>query len=153
MSAVAAVGKQCEQSRMPSIHGSCLCGGVAFEMTGTPQRATHCHCSRCRKVRGTAHATNLFVVLPEIRFTRGEELLTSYKPPDARTFTHVFCRVCGSSMPRLDESRGIAVVPMGAFDDDPGARPERHIFVESKASWEQISDDGLPRVPGSPPPA
>jgi hypothetical protein len=138
---------------MPSIQGSCLCGGVAFEMTGTPGRATHCHCSRCRKVRGTAHATNLFVALSEIHFVRGEELLTSYKPPDARTFTHVFCRVCGSSMPRLDEGRGIAVVPMGAFDDDPGARPERHIFVESKASWEQISDDGLPRFPGPPPPA
>jgi hypothetical protein len=136
---------------MPPIKGSCLCGGVAFEMTGTPSRVTHCHCSRCRKVRGTANATNLLVALPGIRFVRGEELLSSYKPPDARTFTHVFCRVCGSSMPRLDENRGIAIVPMGAFDDDPGARPERHIFVDSRASWDEISDDELPRFPGPPP--
>ena len=128
-----------------------MCGGVAFEMTGTASRVTHCHCSRCRKVRGTAHATNLIVALPGIGFVRGEELLTSYKPPDARTFTHVFCRVCGSSMPRLDENRGIAIVPIGAYDDDPGARPERHIFVDSKASWEEISDDDLPRFPGPPP--
>jgi hypothetical protein len=135
---------------MPPIHGSCLCGGVAFEMTGTPTRVTHCHCSRCRKVRGTAHATNLFVALPGIRYLRGEDLLTSFKPPEARTFTHVFCRVCGSSMPRLDENRAIAIVPMGAFDDDPGARPERHIFVESKARWDEISD-GLPQFPGPPP--
>ncbi|HZJ68263.1 MAG TPA: GFA family protein [Kofleriaceae bacterium] len=112
---------------------------------------THCHCSRCRKVRGTANATNLLVALPGIRFVRGEELLSSYKPPDARTFTHVFCRMCGSSMPRLDENRGIAIVPMGAFDDDPGARPERHIFVDSRASWDEISDDELPRFPGPPP--
>lgn len=135
---------------MPPIKGSCLCGGVAFEMTGAPLRVNHCHCSRCRKVRGTAHATNLFVPLAGVRFLRGEDLLSSYKPPDAKTFTHVFCRVCGSSMPRLDASRALAIIPMGAFDDDPGARPERHIFVESKAAWDELTD-GLPAFPGLPP--
>lgn len=135
---------------MLPIQGSCLCGGVAFELTGTPLRAHHCHCSRCRKVRGTAHSTNLLVPLAGIRFVRGADLLASYKPPDAKTFTHVFCRVCGASMPRLDEGRAIAFVPMGSFDDDPGVRPERHIFVESKASWEEITDS-LPTFAGSPP--
>lgn len=119
-------------------------------MTGAPLRVNHCHCSRCRKVRGTAHATNLFVPLAGVRFLRGEDLLSSYKPPDAKTFTHVFCRVCGSSMPRLDASRALAIIPMGAFDDDPGARPERHIFVESKAAWDELTD-GLPAFPGLPP--
>jgi hypothetical protein len=140
----------CEERDMSPIKGSCLCGGVAFEMTGTPVRVNHCHCSRCRKVRGTGHATNLFVRLPGLRFVRGEDLLTSYKPPDARFFTHVFCRMCGASMPRIDEGRGVAVVPMGAFDDDPGVRPERHIYVDSKASWDEITD-GLPTFPGPPP--
>jgi len=140
----------CEERGMPPIKGSCLCGAVAFEMTDTPIRVNHCHCSRCRKVRGTGHATNLFVRLPGLRFVRGEELLTSYKLPEARFFTHVFCRICGASMPRIDEARGIAVVPMGAFDDDPGVRPERHIYVDSKASWDEITD-GLPTFAGPPP--
>lgn len=140
----------CEEHDMSPIKGSCLCGGVAFEMTGTPVRVNHCHCSRCRKVRGTGHATNLFVRLPGLRFVRGEDLLTSYKLPDAKFFTHVFCRRCGASMPRIDEGRGFAVVPMGAFDDDPGVRPERHIYVDSKASWDEITD-GLPTFPGPPP--
>ena len=135
---------------MPPIKGSCLCGGVAFELTGPPMRVVHCHCSRCRKARGTAHATNLLAALAGVRFVRGEDLLTSYKPPDARTFMHVFCRVCGASMPRLDPGRAIAIIPMGSFDDDPGARPERHIFVESKAGWDEITD-GLPAFPGPPP--
>lgn len=73
-----------------------------------------------------------------------------YEVPDAKHFMHVFCRVCGSSMPRFDEGRGFAVVPMGAFDDDPGARPEGHIFVDSKAPWADITD-ALPRHPGPPP--
>src|SRR3954466_14450826 len=119
------------------IKGSCLCGGVGFEMTGTPTRVNHCHCSRCRKARGTAHATNLLLPLAGIRFVRGEDLLVSYVPPGAKTFMHVFCRVCGASMPRLDANRQIAIVPMGSFDDDPGARPDRHIFTDSKASWEE----------------
>jgi hypothetical protein len=33
---------------------------------------------------------------------------------------------------------------MGAFDDDPGIRPQFHTFVESRASWDEITD-GLPQ--------
>jgi len=136
---------------MPTIKGSCLCGGVAFEMTGAPIRVNNCHCSRCRKARGTAHASNLFVPLDGVRFVRGEELVVIYKVPEAKTFAHAFCRVCGSSMPRLDPSRQLAIIPMGSFDDDPGVRPERHVFIESKATWHEISEDGLPTFAGPPP--
>lgn len=133
-----------------AIRGSCLCGGVAFEMTGEPRAATHCHCSRCRKVRGTSHATNLVTDLGGVRFVRGEELLTKYKHEDARFFGHTFCRVCGSSMPRVDEGRGIIIVPMGAFDEDPGIRPARHIWVDARAAWDVV-DDALEKFPGAPP--
>jgi len=119
-------------------------------MTAEPLRVNHCHCSRCRKARGTANATNVMVTLDGVRFTRGADLLTTYRVPDARFFAHVFCRVCGSSMPRLDEARNIAMVPMGSFDDDPGARPERHIFVDSRAPWDTITDT-LPQFPAGPP--
>jgi hypothetical protein len=53
-------------------------------------------------------------------------------------------------MPRFDEARGIGIIPMGAFDDDPGMRPERHIHVASKAPWETIEDD-LPKFEAGPP--
>jgi hypothetical protein len=119
-------------------------------MTGSPFRVNHCHCSRCRKVRGTANATNLLVPIDGLRFTQGADLLTTFKAPAAKTFTHVFCRTCGSSMPRLDEARSIAIVPMGSFDDDPGVRPQRHIFVDSRAPWDEITD-ALPQHAGPPP--
>jgi hypothetical protein len=134
-----------------TVRGSCLCGGVAFETTGKPLRVLHCHCSRCRKARGTAHATNLVAPLDGLRFVRGADLVTTFALPGAKHFAHAFCRICGSSVPRLDEGRAIAIVPMGAFDDDPGGRPERHIFVDSRAPWDEISDD-LPQSPGAPPP-
>lgn len=130
--------------------GSCLCGGVAFVVEGPGTRAYHCHCTRCRKARAAAHASNLFVAAPQLRFTRGEELLASYALPGARRFMQVFCRVCGAPMPRVDHARGWAVVPMGALDDDPGTRPSRHIFVGSMAPWYAIAD-ALPRDEAAPP--
>lgn len=134
---------------MEPIRGSCLCGGVAFELTSAPRRVLHCHCSRCRKVRGTGHATNLLTDLDGVRFVRGEELLVRFKAPDAQHFAHVFCKVCGSSMPNVDPNRKICVVPMGSFDDDPGMRPQGHIWVGSRAAWDDITDD-LPRNEGPP---
>jgi hypothetical protein len=131
--------------------GSCLCGRVAFVLEGEPLRAWSCYCSRCRKARAAAHGTNLFVALDGLRFTRGEGELERYKVPGAKYFMQVFCRHCGSSMPRVDRERGIAVVPMGALDDDPGIRPQGHIFVGSKAPWVEIHDD-LPRHDEAAPP-
>jgi hypothetical protein len=120
--------------------GSCLCGSVTYVIEGQPLRCMNCHCTRCRKARSAAHASNLFTANDGVRFTRGEDLLLSYKVPDAQHFTHVFCRTCGSPMPRIDPGRGIAVVPMGALDDDPGMHPQAHIFVGSKAPWYEIAD-------------
>jgi hypothetical protein len=125
--------------------GSCLCGGVAFVVEGEPLRAYHCHCSRCRKARGAAHASNLFTTADGVRLLRGEELLATYRLPGARYFGQVFCRGCGAPMPRVDRDRDLAVVPLGALDDDPGIRPGRHIFAGSRAPWFAIPDDGLPQ--------
>jgi len=128
-----------------AVRGSCLCGGVAFEIAGRPDLARFCHCGRCRKARAAAFASNLFVAEAGIRFTRGAERLVSYKLPEAQYFTQAFCGVCGGKLPRIDPARKLAVVPMGALDDDPGIRPSVHIFVGSKAPWDAIHD-ALPQV-------
>jgi hypothetical protein len=122
------------------IRGSCLCGGVTFVADGAPLGCWHCHCSRCRKGRSAAHASNLFLPLDAVRYTRGEDLLVSYKVPEALRFTQVFCRRCGSLLPFRNAARGTTVIPMGALDDDPGMRPQAHIFVGSKAPWFEIAD-------------
>jgi hypothetical protein len=123
------------------VRGSCLCGAVRYEARGEPLRVWNCHCSRCRKARGAAHASNLFMPFDGFAFTQGEDALRSFKVPEALRFTQVFCRTCGSAMPRVDTERGFAVVPMGSVDGDAGVRPSRHIFVASKAPWFEITDD------------
>ena len=128
------------------LRGSCLCGAVRYEVTQEPQWAHNCHCSRCRKATGAAHASNLFVPLEALRYLEGERHVKSFKPPEAERFTNVFCEICGGRLPFKNEARGRAVVPMGSLDDDPGRSPEAHIFVGSSATWAEIADE-LPQYP------
>ncbi len=123
------------------VRGACLCGAMAYEVDGPLEGdITSCHCSRCRKARAAAHGSNLFVEAKHFRWLRGEEQLRSYKVPEALRFTQTFCGGCGAPMPRVDPSRGAAVIPCGSFEDDPGAREARHIFVSAKAPWFEIAD-------------
>ena len=122
------------------VTGSCLCDGVAYRVQGTIDLIRHCHCSRCRRARSAAHATNGFVEPARFQFVRGEELLDFYKIPEADRFTQTFCRQCGSAMPRAFPNRPYVVIPMGSVDGDPGGRPKEHIFVGWMAPWYEITD-------------
>jgi hypothetical protein len=106
--------------------GSCLCGGVAFEASDSIE-LRNCHCSRCRKVRGAAFATNLFVQAESFRWIRGEDLVVIYRMPNTQRFGNSFCRICGSPMPRAVPTRNVVLIPAGALDDDPKVRTSSHI--------------------------
>ncbi|MEO7385563.1 MAG: GFA family protein [Gammaproteobacteria bacterium] len=129
--------------------GSCACGKVAFEFEGVPLRMLNCHCSRCRRGRSAAHATNLFVALDKFHFRRGEDLVRQFHLPGARYFGVAFCSACGSDVVRKSLERHAAVIPAGSLDSDPGMRASAHIFVGSKASWFEITD-GLPQFQAMP---
>lgn len=133
-----------------ALRGSCLCGAVVFHLLEPFKVVHNCHCSRCRHARAAAHATNGFTSMEGVRFIKGEEHVSSYKLPTARFFTHVFCDTCGSGLPRIDSERKIAVTPLGALDDDPGAKAVDNIFVAYKARWYDITDD-LPAYDELPP--
>ena len=52
-----------------------------------------------------------------------------------------FCVNCGSSLFGGDWPDGPQVsIRMGAFDDDPGIRPQFHTFVDDRAPWDEITD-------------
>jgi hypothetical protein len=133
------------------VRGSCLCGGVAYEITGrSPWPIVNCHCSRCRKARAAAHASNLSLEPGSFRWLRGEDLIASYKVPEAKRFTQWFCKTCGGKVPGEMAAIQRVLVPAGSLDDDPGSREELHIFVGSKAPWHEIAD-GLPQYDEFPP--
>jgi hypothetical protein len=134
------------------IRGSCLCGGVKFEVEPPFIQASHCHCDRCRKHSGTAVCTQARVWRKQFRLLQGEELIKVYGSASARDSgvtrkarphaVKAFCVNCGSSLFGGDWPEGEQVsIRMGAFDDDPGIRPQFHTFVESRAPWDIITDD------------
>ncbi len=128
--------------------GSCLCGQVRFELHQPGIVINHCHCSRCRKASGAAWGSFLHVPGSALVWLEGEALVQGYQPKEGSA--RAFCRICGSCMPLLDED-GLAIVPAGSLDDDPGLRPAVHIFCGSRAAWATLPDDGLPRFEASPP--
>jgi hypothetical protein len=139
--AAAGVARPQIEPRDGITEGSCLCGKVAYEITGAPVRMMYCHCSRCRRGRSAAHAANLFYMLEGFRFTRGESQVVEYRVPEAQHFATAFCGDCGSATARVSRERGIVVVPAGSLDSDPLTQPAGHIFVGSKANWFDITDN------------
>jgi hypothetical protein len=146
---------------MSAVRGSCLCGGVKYEIVGPLMRPLNCHCSLCRKQHGAAFRSRARVRRSDFKWIAGEELVTYYEATPG--YRRGFCRVCGSpiinraephsrlagSHPQTLAEFGIA---LGTLDDDPGVRPESHIFVDSKAPWFEITDD-LPQFAELPPSA
>ncbi|MGH7923201.1 MAG: GFA family protein [Candidatus Binatus sp.] len=142
------------------IHGSCLCGAIRFEFTKPAGPFELCHCRRCRKVSGSAFFSGLYVRIEDFRLIAGKDLITTYDAPMLReppAYRASFCSRCGSPVPnpnpephRTRGRSGMLEIPAGLLDDDPGMKPDKHIFVEVKSVWFEITDDlpqyDLPRL-------
>lgn len=122
-------------SESGAVTGKCLCGKVSYEITGNLGIFQYCHCSRCRKFTGSAHAANIIVTPDQFKWLSGEEYVGRYELEDAKHFASCFCKKCGSSLPWLTKSEKAVVVPAGTLDTDPGIRPSQNIFWGSRACW------------------
>jgi len=126
------------------VTGSCLCGEVSFEIQGTPTPIQYCHAERCRKVTGSAFAAEIAAKASQLRWVRGQELITVYEAPLLREpppYRHAFCRLCGSPLPIALEGTDFVVFHAGVLDTEPGTQPFRHIFTGQNPSWHTIDDD------------
>lgn len=129
------------ESKPGCVGGNCLCGAIAFQYTGEPKMMMHCHCSRCRKVKGAAHATNVFVSGDQFVWIRGDENITEYQHEGAKVFGNAFCKTCGSSVPRPRADGSLYNIPAGGLNQAPGCEAKGHIFTGSKAPWFEITED------------
>ena len=129
---------------MATLRGSCLCGGVEFELAEAPETLRYCHCESCKKLSGSIGTVNGRVPSNAIRILAGKELLQTFQPAEGSAKT--FCRTCGSNLfgggwPDSETTS----VRASALDDPVDARPSAHLFVRSVAAWETLPDDGLER--------
>jgi hypothetical protein len=129
---------------MAGLRGSCLCGGVRFEVAEAPATLRFCHCESCKKLSGSIGTVNGRVPSTAIRILEGADLLQTFRPAGGSAKT--FCRSCGSNLfgggwPDSET----ASVRASALDEPFEARPSAHLYVRSVAAWETLPDDGLDR--------
>ena len=118
-----------------TLKGSCLCGQVSWTVKG-PYSSFHlCHCSRCRKKTGSAHASNIFTAPENIHWASGEEQIKRFDLPSAKRFSTCFCTQCGSPVPYVSRNGLALIIPAGGMDDEPGIEPQDNIFWEDRAAW------------------
>jgi len=134
---------------MKRYQGSCLCGGIRYEIQGEICDVLNCHCSDCRKSHGAAFRTRGSVDSGDFTFLDGAILLRRYehKPGEFRSF----CSVCGSNIATFfrDPSSRIGLA-LGTLDTVFDERAEFHVFTSDKADWHEITDN-LPQFAELPP--
>ncbi|HEX6637813.1 MAG TPA: GFA family protein [Steroidobacteraceae bacterium] len=127
------------------LKGSCLCGDVRYRVADEFEYALICHCSNCRRATGSAFKPFGGIDRRKLEVTRGRiKRFGSAKTHNAH------CARCGSLLYSIVSEGTRAHVTYGTLIDAPSLAPQAHIFVGSRASWDQIRDE-LPQHPGFPP--
>lgn len=129
---------------MPKLHGTCLCGGVRFEVDAEPETLRFCHCTSCKHLSGGAGTVNFGVSPSAITIVEGEELLQSFTPEGGSAKT--FCRNCGTNLfggGWPDSER--CSLRVANLEEPLDAKIGAHLFVRSLAPWESLPDDGAER--------
>ncbi len=97
---------------MPETHrGSCYCGAVTLEATGTPAEMGYCHCPNCRRYSGAP--VNAFTLWKkeDVKVTSGTDSLHPYRASDFSE--RVTCEKCGGNVMVNHPSIGMVDIPAG----------------------------------------
>ncbi len=121
-----------------SIQGSCLCGEVRYAISSILGSADHCHCSMCQRQHGAPFSTYADFAPGSFTWLCGEGVVKTYEVHSGGGWC--FCGNCGSTLAGTDKGT-ITCITMATLDVDPGIKPECHIYVGSKANWDDIHDD------------
>ncbi|MGI3168479.1 GFA family protein [Pseudooceanicola sp. C21-150M6] len=133
--------------------GSCLCGGIGFELDGWASPVQACHASRCRKATGALYSPEVAASAAAFRWVGDEGLIRQYDAPilhEPPAYRRCFCDRCGSPLPVVIAEAGIVILQAGILDGTAELPVFRHAFVGQKSPCCDITD-GLPQFDGQPP--
>lgn len=115
--------------------GSCLCGAVAFEITGPMKDALACHCSQCRKMTGNYWISSS-VADADLKLTQQDGLTWFVSSQSAK---RGFCKKCGSSLFWKQNGSKTLSVCVGSIDGKSGLKLEGHIFCDDAGDYYEIA--------------
>ena len=116
--------------------GSCLCGGVAFTITGPLRPVVACHCTQCRKQSGHYGAFTACADA-DLHFTAQDTLGWYSASVSAK---RGFCKTCGSLLFWKGDGRDYTAIAAGSLDGKTGLTLEGHIFCADKGDYYEICD-------------
>ena len=122
--------------------GSCLCGSIAFTITGPLRPVIYCHCTQCRKTSGHFWAATKAADI-QITFTRQENLAWYPSSPTAK---RGFCSKCGASLFWRQDGDDGPSIAAGCLDNPTGLTVDRHIFCDDKGDYytlDNVSKKGI----------
>jgi hypothetical protein len=120
-----------------ALAGSCLCGAVRYSVRDEFRYALICHCSQCRRATGSAFKP--FGGIEKEKLTLADGATVMRYGGDAAHDVH--CGRCGSLLYSWFRDSPYVHVTYGTLHDSPTLKPTAHIYVGSKASWDDIRDD------------
>jgi hypothetical protein len=123
--------------------GGCYCGQVRYRARGVGRQVTECHCSQCRKQAGHRYAATS-VKFSDIEIDGAANITWYQASPDA---ARGFCATCGSHLFWKSPTRDDIGILAASFDQPSGLRMTKHIFVDNKGDYYDITDD-LPQFAG-----
>lgn len=113
--------------------GSCLCQAIKYEIDGIDMPLVHCHCRTCRKAHAAPFAPTAGVQREKFRWVQGSEFLSTYESSPGK-LRH-FCQRCGSHLMAERPGQPHVIVRVATLDDDPGLKPEAHIWGSHDMPW------------------
>lgn len=118
--------------------GSCLCGGVKYEVEGPLRPVVYCHCEQCRKTSGH-HVAASSAPRDNVKISGELRWYTS-----SETARRGFCATCGGNLFWDGRGENLSIMA-GTLDDTSELSAMGHIFVADKAGYVEICD-GLPQA-------
>ncbi|KAI1358933.1 Mss4-like protein [Xylaria arbuscula] len=124
--------------------GSCMCGGVKFELTEEPLGTMLCHCTSCHKNAGANGSTNLVVSSKNFHHT-GDTREWSRDGVSGQRVHYYSCAVCPTIIFVRPEVMGDnLILKTGLLESKADAEkfpPKVEIFVKDRiAPWCERGD-------------
>ncbi len=120
--------------------GSCLCGGVAYKVTGPLRNIVACHCSQCRKTSGnyvtTAAANDADLIIDD-----QEGALTWYQSSEQAK--RGFCNRCGGNIFWKHENKDYTSIMAGTLDLPTNLKLTHHIYVADASDYHSFHENDV----------
>ena len=121
--------------------GECNCGAVAFEIDADLDGVYVCHCSICRRATGSNGIVVVVFNKTDFRWTRGEDQVATWEKPEGH-WQIWFCSVCGSPVPGENDEKRMFAPANTLTEGHEDLKVLHHFYVDSKAPWDEIGDQG-----------